>query len=215
MLGDPALGARGLVRVSPIIWSDPAWLCDDLRRTALYRTSGSPVNAVFTVKYRDYTNSSDPAPMIRYAEVILMLAEAEARNAAGTSVSARGLALLNAIRNRAVTNVADQFTAASFADKNALIAAILFERRVEFLAEGKRWGDISRLANDANFAPIAGGGVPSKVGSGGATSAMFNCAGATFTRSVPALAYSNFRFLWPVPLSEIQQNANYDQNPGY
>lgn len=215
MLGDPALGARGLVRVSPVIWSDPEWLCDDLRRTALYRTSGSPVSAVFTVKYRDYTNSSDPAPMIRYAEVILVLAEAEARNAAGTSVSARGVALLNAIRNRAVTNVADQFTTSSFADKNALIAAILKERRIEFLAEGKRWGDISRLANDANFAPIPGGGVPSKVGSGGATSAMFNCAGATFTRSVPALAYSNFRFLWPVPLSEIQQNANYDQNPGY
>ena len=157
MLGDPALGARGLVRVSPVIWSDPEWLCDDLRRSALYRTSGSPVNAVFTVKYRDYANSSDPAPMIRYAEVILMLAEAEARNAAGTSVSTRGVALLNAIRNRAVTNVANQFTVSSFADKNALIAAILKERRIEFLAEGKRWGDISRLANDPVFAPIAGG----------------------------------------------------------
>jgi hypothetical protein len=223
MLGDPALGARGLVRVSPVIWSDPAWLCNDLRRTLLYRTNATgstavpppAVNAVYTIKYRDYANSSDPAPMIRYAEVLLILAEAEARNAPGTTVSARGLALLNAIRNRAVTNVPDQFTAASFADKNALIAAILFERRVEFLAEGKRWGDISRLANDATFAPIAGGGVPSKVGSGGATAAMFNCAGATFTRSVPALAYTNFRFLWPVPLSEIQQNTNYDQNPGY
>lgn len=223
MLGDPALGARGLVRVSPVIWSNPAWLCSDLRRTLLYRTNATgstavpppAVNAVYTIKYRDYANSSDPAPLIRYAEVILMLAEAEARNAAGTSVSARGVALLNAIRNRAVTNAADQFTAASFADKNALIGAILFERRIEFLAEGKRWGDISRLANDPVFAPITGGGIPSKVGSGGATAAMFNCAGATFTRSVPALAYSNFRFLWPVPLSEIQQNANYDQNPGY
>lgn len=223
MLGDPALGARGLVRVSPVIWSNPAWLCSDLRRTLLYRTNATgstavpppAVNAVYTIKYRDYANSSDPAPLIRYAEVILMLAEAEARNAAGTSVSARGVALLNAIRNRAVTNAADQFTAASFADKNALIGAILFERRIEFLAEGKRWGDISRLANDPVFAPITGGGIPSKVGSGGATAAMFNCAGATFTRSVPALAYTNFRFLWPVPLSEIQQNANYDQNPGY
>ncbi len=223
MLGDPALGARGLVRVSPVIWSDPAWLCNDLRRTLLYRTNATgstaipppAVAAVYTVKYRDYANSSDPNPIIRYAEVILMLAEAEARNAAGTTVSARGVALLNAIRNRAVTNVVDQFTPASFADKNALIAAILFERRVELLAEGKRWGDISRLSNDATFAPIPGGGIPSKVGSGGATAAMFNCAGATFTRSVPALAYSNFRFLWPVPLSEIQQNTNYDQNPGY
>ena len=96
-----------------------------------------------------------------------------------------------------------------------MISAILKERRIEFLAEGKRFGDIHRLALDPDFAPIAGGGIPSKVGSGGATAAMFNCAGASFTRSVPALAYSNFRFLWPIPIEETQQNVNYDQNPGY
>lgn len=215
MLGDPALAARGLVRVSPVLWSEPAWLCTDLRRTSLYRTSGSPVNAVFTIKYRDYATSSDACPQIRYAEALLILAEAEARNAAGTTVSTRGVALLNAVRNRAVTAPADQFTVASFANKNALIAAILMERRIELLAEGKRWGDIHRLALDANFAPVAGGGIPSKVGSGGATAAMFNCAGTTFTRSVPVLPYSDFRFIWPIPLSETQQNANYTQNPGY
>jgi hypothetical protein len=215
MFGDPALGARGLVRVSPIIWSDPDWKCNDLRRSTLYRTSGSPVNAVYTIKYRDYATSSDAAPQIRYAEVLLTLAEAEARNAAGTTVSVRGLDLLNAVRNRSVTTPADQFTLASFANKNALIAAILKERRIEFLAEGKRWGDIHRLALDAVFAPVSGGGIPSKVGSGGATAAMFNCLGVAFTRSVPAIAYSDFRFLWPIPLSETQQNANYSQNPGY
>jgi hypothetical protein len=213
MYGDPALGARGLVRVSPVIWSDPAWLCSDLRRTQLYRTSGSPVNAVFTVKYRDYATTSDAAPQIRYADVLLMLAEAHARNA--STVSATAVNLLNAVRNRAVTNTLDQFTVTSFATKNDLIAAILKERRIEFLAEGRRWADIHRLAMDPNFAPISGGGIPSKVGSGGATSAMFNCAGTTFTRSVPAIAYSNFRFIWPIPIEETQQNANYDQNPGY
>ena len=213
MYGDPALGARGLVRVSPVIWSDPEWLCDDLRRTTLYRTSGTPVNAVYTTKYRDYLNSSDANPIIRYAEVLLTLAEAEARQAAG--VSSRAVALLNAVRNRAVTAAPVQYTVASFADKNALITAILKERRIEFLAEGKRWGDIHRLALDPTFAPIPGGGIPSKVGSGGATAAMFNCAGAVFTRSVPAIPYSNFRFLWPIPLSETQQNVNYTQNPGY
>src|SRR5690606_31367833 len=102
-----------------------------------------------------------------------------------------------------------------FANKNALIRAILKERRIEFLAEGKRWGDIHRLSPDPDFAPIPGGGIPSKVGSGGATSAMFNCAGAVFARTVPPIEYSNFRFVWPIPLSETQQNINYDQNPGY
>lgn len=215
MLGNPALGARGLVRVSPVIWSDPAWLCNDLRRSLLYSTAGSPTNAVYSIKYRDYSTTTDAAPQIRYAEVLLVLAEAEARNAAGTTVSTRGVALLNAVRNRAVTNVADQFTVASFANKNALIGAILKERRIEFLAEGKRWGDIHRLALDPVFAPVSGGGVPSKVSTGGVTAAMLNCAGATFTRGIPAIDYSNYRFIWPIPIEETQQNVNYDQNPGY
>lgn len=214
MYGDPALGARGLVRISPIIWSDADWKCDDLRRSLLYRQAGTPVNAVYTTKYRDYATTSDPAPQIRYAEVMLTLAEAEARQAAG--VSPRALALLNAVRNRSVVQVLDQYTLASFANKNALIAAILKERRIEFLAEGKRWGDIHRLALDTDFAPIPGGGIPSKVGTGGATAAMFNCAGGvTITRSVAAIPYSDFRFIWPIPIEETQQNSNYTQNPNY
>lgn len=213
MMGDPALGARGLLIISPVIWSEPRWLCTDLRRTALYRTAGNPVTAVYPIKYRDYATSSDAAPQIRYAEVLLTLAEAEARQAGG--VSARGVALLNAVRNRAVTTIPDQFTVASFANKNELISAILVERRIELLAEGKRWGDIHRLALDPDFAPVAGGGIPSKVGSGGATAAMFNCAGAVFNRTVPSIPYANFRFLWPIPIEETQQNPNFDQNPGY
>ncbi|MCZ2222268.1 MAG: RagB/SusD family nutrient uptake outer membrane protein [Chitinophagales bacterium] len=211
MLGDPALGARGLVRVSPIIWSDADWKCTDLRRTSLYRTA---TGAVYTTKYRDYANSSDAAPQIRYAEVLLMLAEANARTSA--TVSSTAVDLLNAVRNRSVTNAADQYTVASFAAKNDLIAAILKERRIEFLAEGKRWGDISRLAKDNDFAPIPGGGIPAKVGTGAATAAMFNCAGGvTITKAVPALPYSSFKFVWPIPIGETQQNNNYDQNPNY
>lgn len=214
MFGDPALGARGLVRISPIIWSDPAWRCNDLRRTTLYRTAGTPVNAVYTTKYRDYATSSDAAPQIRYAEVLLILAEAEARQAAAPSV--RALQLLNAVRNRAVTNVADQYVLADFLTKDALIAAILKERRIELLAEGKRWGDIHRLALDPVHAPVPGGGIPAKVGTGAATAAMFDCAGGvTITRAVAAIPYSNFRFIWPIPIEETQQNPNYTQNPNY
>lgn len=212
MYGDPSLGGRGLVRVSPIIWSDPEWKCSDLRRTLLYRTAGSPVNAVYTTKYKDPTNVSDAAPQIRYAEVLLTLAEAEARQ---TGVTLKAVNLLNAVRNRAVTTVADQYTIASFTSATDLIKAILKERRIEFLAEGKRWGDIHRLALDANFAPVPGGGIPAKVGSGAATAAMFNCAGATVTKSLAAIPYTDNRFIWPISLVEIQQNPNYDQNPGY
>ncbi len=215
MYGDPAISGRGLVRVSPIIWSDARWLCSDLRRAfPMVRTAGTPINAVYTNKYRDIATRSDAAPQIRWAEVLLTLAEAEARNNAG--VSARGVALLNEVRNRSVTTPADQYSVASFATKNELIAAILFERRLEFLAEGKRWGDIHRLATDPDFAPIPGGGIPAKIGTGPGTAAMHDCTGAaTYTTPVTAKPYSDYRFIWPIPLVEIQQNPNYDQNPGY
>ncbi|HLO80106.1 MAG TPA: RagB/SusD family nutrient uptake outer membrane protein [Chitinophagaceae bacterium] len=212
MYSDPELNGRGLVRISPIMWSNPNWLCSDLRRTSILARVYP--DAVFTNKYREQSTLSDGAPLIRYAEVLLTLAEAEART--GTGVSTRGLALLNAVRNRAVVSPADQFTAASFANKNALVSAILFERRIEFLAEGKRWGDLHRLAKDPDFAPITGGGIPAKVGSGETDAAWYNCAGGvTISFSTPAIPYSNFKFVWPIPLVEVQQNANYTQNEGY
>jgi hypothetical protein len=148
---------------------------------------------------------------------LLTLAEAEARRASG--VSTRAVDLLNAVRNRSVLTPADQFTATSFANKDALIAAILFERRVEFLGEGKRWQDIHRLALDPVHAPVTGGGIPSKVVTTSAVPAsLFVCTGVPspgIPRGVAAIPYADNRFLWPISLAEIQQNANYTQNPGY
>jgi len=212
MLGDPGLSGRGLVRISPAFWSNSTWLCSDLRRgSTLVREY---TNAKFTYKYRDVANRSDGAPMIRYAEVLLIQAEAEARRASG--VSSRAVDLLNAVRNRSITTPADQYSVASFTDKDALIAAILFERRIEFLAEGKRWQDIHRLALDPVHAPIAGGGIPSKVVTTSAVPAsLFNCAGVAVPRGVASIPYADNRFLWPISLVEIQQNPNYTQNPGY
>ena len=215
MMGNPANGARGLLRISPIIWSDPQWLCSDTRRTLLYSTAstGGQVTAVFTTKYRDYSNNSDAAPIIRYAEVLLNLAEAEARNDGG--VSTKGLALLNAVRNRGV-GAANAFT--SFGSKNDLVNAILKERRIEFLAEGRRWGDIHRLALDPNFAPISGGGIPAKVGTSHTEIAgTYNCAGPTvaITKTIQAIPYTDRRFIWPISQAEINQNPNFTQNPEY
>ncbi len=209
MLGTPTLGGRGLVRISPISYNFQSWRCDDKRRTLLLTQDG---RSYYTTKYRDITNRTDPAPQIRYAEVLLTLAEAEARNAA--AVSARAVELLNAVRNRSLADPATQgFTVASFLDKKALTRAILDERRIEFLAEGKRWGDIHRLALDPDFNT---GGIPSKMTFANATFATYNCAtNPALTRSIPAIPYTDFRFIWPIPLEETQQNANIAQNPGY
>lgn len=89
-------------------------------------------------KFNDDLNNY--VPIIRYSEVLLNLAEALARQAAGTTVDTRALALLNAVRNRS-----DATVSWAPANKTELIDAILLERRIEFLGEGFRSLDIMRL----------------------------------------------------------------------
>jgi hypothetical protein len=212
--GPANLGGRGLVSISPIIWNNSGWKCDDKRRSLLYASGTNNINgtSIMTIKYKDFTTKGDWAPQIRYAEVLLTLAEAEARQAAG--VSQRGVDLLNAVRNRALANAAtDAYTLASFADKVALVKAILFERRIEFLAEGKRWGDISRLSGEgnSNYSP---GGVPAKASNGTQGAAIYGC-GLAYTPTRAGIPYSDYRFIWPIPADEITQNPIITQNPGY
>lgn len=213
IFGSPAAGGRGLIRVSPISYNLPQWLCDDKRRTLLVDYTAAGKTNYLTTKYKDAVTSSDAAPHIRYAEVLLTLAEAEARNDAG--ISTRALDLLNAVRNRSLSSPGtQQYTITDFAEKNDLIKAILVERRIEFLGEGKRWADIHRLATDPVFST---GGIPAKIGTGSAASAMYSCGAgsAAYNTAVASIPYSDFRFIWPIPLSETQQNAKYAQNPNY
>lgn len=212
MYGAADLGARGLMAVSPIIWNNSGWLCDDKRRTLLYATgvNANNTNNIFTRKYRKYSTREDYAPQIRYAEVILTLAEAEARQS-GT-VTQRAVDLLNIVRNRSLTNIASQqYTLASFADNVALVKAILLERRIELLAEGKRWGDIHRNVMDANYTT---GGIPAKMANGSAGTALYGC-GTSFSATQAAILYSDYRFIWPIPSDEIIQNPIIVQNPFY
>lgn len=212
MLGAANLGGRGLVAVSPIIWNNSGWLCDDQRRSLLY-ISGINANngvSIFTTKYRDYVNRGDFAPQIRYAEVLLMQAEAEQRNSG--SVLTRALDLLNTVRNRSLaTPATQQYVIGNFATPTDLIRAVLLERRIEFLLEGKRWGDISRLSQDAAFTT---NGIPAKAINGASGAAIYNCGGA-YTPGQAGIPYSDFRFLWPIPAQEIIQNPVITQNPGY
>jgi hypothetical protein len=80
-------------------------------------------------------------PVIRWAEVLLNLAEAKARTT--NTVDPQSVALLSAVRNR--SDATTTFTVASFSSVNDLINAILLERRIEFLGEGLRNNDIMRL----------------------------------------------------------------------
>lgn len=82
----------------------------------------------------------DYMPIIRYSEVLLNLAEAITRNS--TTIDARAVALLNAVRQRSDAGVT--FAAADFATSDALRNAIWKERRIELLGEGFRAFDITR-----------------------------------------------------------------------
>ncbi len=208
-----ATGGRGLVSISPIAWNLPEWTCTDRRRSVLYYngTDNTGNTNKFTSKYTDAVNQSDWTPYIRYPEVLLTQAEAEARNAA--TVSANAIKLLNAVRNRAIVDsVTNQYTAASFPTKNALINAILKERRIEFLAEGKRWSDIHRLAQDPVFGT---GGVPDKMVNGFNNINAFVCGGPVPATGTPFIPYNDYRFLWPIPQQERNTNPIVAQNPGY
>ena len=216
MYGSTDLLGRGLVCISPIIWNNTGWLLDDTRRSTLYRNGGSALGrAMMTTKYTDYAGRGDNTPIIRWAEVLLNQAEAEARLSA--TVSQKAIDLLNLVRNRSLAIPAtQQYTAARFANPTALVQAIILERRIEFLAEGRRWPDIHRMAQDP-VAALRVAGIPAKVTNGGITGstlAQYGFGTAVVTGQ-PAIPYSDFRFIWPIPALEITTNPVITQNPGY
>lgn len=231
-----SVGARGLIGISPIVWNLSYWNAADLRRNLVTAnfTNNDPATApsgkkpmYFTTKYRD-ASWGDDAPQIRYSEVLLTMAEAYARSKG--AVDATGLSYLNAVRNRAVTATASQYTVASFTSNVDFIKAVLAERRIEFLGEGKRWGDIHRLALDADYnnAVLSGGttataGIPAKVLASSITAANFKTlySGTATYASLPktliAQDYTSYLFVWPLPATEITNSLNnvVTQNPSY
>jgi len=109
---------------------------DARRQFVLLHTNNKPYLNKFPLgpEHLDYV------PVIRYAEVLLTLAEAEARI---SGVTQRAVDMLNAVRGRSDASV--QFTTGSFASADELINAILRERHIELLGEGSRAFDIQRL----------------------------------------------------------------------
>ncbi|MBC5841544.1 MAG: RagB/SusD family nutrient uptake outer membrane protein [Flavobacteriaceae bacterium] len=218
-----ATNGRGLVAISPIIWRNSSWLSDDKRREegtmVVTGVTGYYPGTKFTKKYKDAVNKTDASPIIRYAEVALNMAEAYARE----NDMINGLARLNSVRNRSLALPATQaYTLATFGltDNVALLRSVLTERRIEFVMEGRRWADISRLQND-NLAPIVG--IPAKVANGGfsslalATPAYALGTPYTGALTVNAIPYTDFKFIWPIPILETNSNPTLraQQNPGY
>ena len=133
-----------------------------------------------------YDNSPLNFPVLRYADVLLM--KAEALNELGQTAQAQLLATdnnatLNKVRVRAgLLNV----TGLNQAD---LREKILHERRMELAFEGQRWFDLIR---------VKGGQY-----------------GIDFLHSIGKLNMSSKYLLFPVPQKERDANPNLTQNQGY
>ena len=129
--------------------------------------------------------------VLRSAEVLLNKAEAQFELGLETDA----LSSLNELRSERY----DPFVPGTETGQ-ALEDAIQFERRVELSFEGHRYFDLKRRGEDlvrSDFGDIIdGSGTPPEV------------------LEVPA---GNFRFLFPIPLNEINANPVIaeQQNPGY
>lgn len=189
-----ALGGNGeysLNTAAGSIVANPGWLANDARRTNFVVKAGTQS---FLKKYPTGTPYTDKAPVIRYAEVLLNLAEARVRST--NSVDAQGLALLNAVRSRSNPAVpatpttpaipavpSPMYVATDFASVSALTDAILLERRIEFLGEGLRNNDLLRLDMT----------IPGKA-------------------SIGAVEPTNTLYVWPIPSTELATNQLMTRN---
>ncbi len=117
-----------------IISDTTNWKSTDDRRAFIFRNTANNKN--YWNKFASGPQHLDYVPVLRYAEVLLNLAEASAR----TGNTARGLAILNAVR---VRSKGPAYPA--FGTQNELVEAILKEREIEFLGEGFRAPDLMRL----------------------------------------------------------------------
>jgi hypothetical protein len=142
-------------------------------------------------KYTDVATRADWAPVIRYAEVLLTYAEAQART--GTGVDADALAKLNEVRDRARVSM-PSYTASDFNnDKDIFIEAIFEERRIELAFEGHRFWDMMRVK-----ATVSG---------------KYDYNGTNILAPQPFGANKN---VFPIPQIEVDKSKKVlVQNPGY
>lgn len=165
--GEYALNPDGII-------ANTGWTAADKRRSSFVYTS--PNGRVWLTKYKVRSPYTDWVPVIRYAEVLLNLSEALVRET--NSVDARALALLNEVRKRS-----DPATTLAPADFNAMIDALLTERRIEFLGEGRRSPDLLRL----------GLTIPAK-------------------GAVVAVPSNDIKYIWPISAAELLLNTKMVDN---
>ena len=141
-----------------------------------------------TANNSSWTQEQEPNwPIIRYADVVLMYAEAQ-NEAVGPDATVYDA--INAIRDRAgMPHVRTGMTQAEMRE------AIRFERKIELGFEGLRYFDIIRW----------------KI----ADQVLSSIDDSQYNIGVPKAFHAPQNWLWPVPQTAIDANPNLTQNPGY
>lgn len=133
-------------------------------------------------------------PIIRYADVLLMLAECY--NEQGNVNEA--VKYINMVRQRPSTNLPAINSGPAWLEarnKEAVFTRIKQERAVEFPAEGIRYYDLVRW--------------------GLAKSLMNKKVNDALNNEIYTVKFEDKDYLWPIPGVEIDRNSNLTQNPGW
>lgn len=176
------------------------WDASDLRRGLWYNWNiGLGANSLLTLKFIDPTAPSANAnandiPVYRYADVLLLSAEAECRSTG--AVSADAMEKVNMVHRRAygydpLVGSSVDYKVADYT-KDTFIDLVIKERCYEDQCEGKRWLDLKRLGA-AKLKQIIKANTGKDV--------------------------ADKHLLWPIPVAEMSYNGKIDpskdQNPGY
>lgn len=165
--------------------------------------NGSWVPVPFINKYnhphsiRGVTN--DNWPIIRYADVLLMLAEAINEQSGPNTESYE---YLNSIRIRARLSPLSGLNQAQFRE------AVLKERRIELAFENHRWFDLKRTLNPSQIKSLL-----IKHGEGEKAKPTTSRGGIPF--SPEDYTFEEHQVLFPIPFDQIRINPAITQNPGY
>jgi hypothetical protein len=170
---------------------------DDQRRTVTFITdvhnSDGSITHIRPYIRKYWDSAAEPQgngtandfPVIRYADVLLMYAEA--MNELGNTAVA--LDYLNQVHRRAYGYPVDQPSPVDYTglSQDALRKAIWQERRWEFVAEGQEWFMLARSGTLETAVPLA----------------------------KPGVTPQQKNYLFPLPQRELDLNANLKQNTGY
>jgi hypothetical protein len=142
-----------------------------------------------------YSNSANNYILIRYADVLLLYAEA--LNALGRT--GEGLPYVNDVRSRA------GMPPVTTGGRDELLEIIKHERKVELIQEQQLYWDYKRWRDLEKTMP------PGAVYYGYRRENFGQASQAMETRQ---LSYPKY-YLWPIPVAELQVNKNMSQNPNW